>query len=61
MTRRLSIAGVLFHEFELLDLFGPLEMFGLLPEQFELSLVAETGDREATGSAKPVSAGTRTR
>ena len=48
MTRRLSIAGVLFHEFELLDLFGPLEMFGLLPEQFELSLVAETGDRVAS-------------
>jgi len=48
MTNRLSIAGVLFHQFELLDLFGPLEMFGLLPEQFELSLVAETGDRVAS-------------
>jgi putative intracellular protease/amidase len=44
MTKRLSIAGVLFHEFELLDLFGPFEMFGLLPDQFELSLVTENGD-----------------
>lgn len=41
MTNRLSIAGVLFHEFELLDLFGPFEMFGLLPEQFGLNLVSE--------------------
>jgi len=48
MTKRLSIAGVLFDQFELLDLFGPLEMFGLLPEHFELSLVAETGDRIAS-------------
>ncbi len=27
--------------FDLLDLFGPLEMFGLLPHDFELALVAE--------------------
>jgi transcriptional regulator GlxA family with amidase domain len=48
MTSRLSIAGVLFQQFELLDLFGPCEMFGLLPEQFEISLVAESGDRVAS-------------
>ena len=44
MTTRLSVAVVLFEDFELLDVFGPLEMFGLLPEQFEIFLVAEEGD-----------------
>lgn len=48
MTDRLSIAGVLFDEFELLDLFGPFEMFGLLPEHFELRLVSENGDAVAS-------------
>ena len=54
MSERLSIAGVLFHEFELLDLFGPLEMFGLLPEHFELCLVSEGGDTVASNQG-PVS------
>ena len=54
MTDRTTIAAVLFHEFELLDLFGPFEMFGLLPEQFELRLVAESGDRVASAQG-PVS------
>jgi putative intracellular protease/amidase len=44
MTKRLSLAVVLFEGFELLDVFGPLEMFGLLPEQFEIFLIAESGD-----------------
>jgi putative intracellular protease/amidase len=44
MDKRLTLAVVLFEEFELLDVFGPLEMFGLLPEQFEIFLVAESGD-----------------
>jgi putative intracellular protease/amidase len=44
MTKRLSLAVVLFEGFELLDVFGPLEMFGMLPEQFEIFLVAESGD-----------------
>ena len=48
MANRLAIAGVLFHEFELLDLFGPFEMFGLLPEHFDLSLVSESGDNVAS-------------
>ena len=43
MTNKLSIGVVLFHEFELLDVFGPLQMFGLLPEHFAIHLVAETG------------------
>ena len=44
MTNRLSLAVVLFEGFELLDVFGPLEMFGLLPEQFEIFLIAASGD-----------------
>ena len=35
------IGALIFPGFELLDLFGPMEMFGLLEEQFELQLVAE--------------------
>jgi len=35
----LRIGAVLFERFELLDVFGPLEMFGVLPDRFELSLI----------------------
>jgi putative intracellular protease/amidase len=31
----------MFDRFELLDLFGPMEMLGLLPEEFSLETVAE--------------------
>ena len=34
-----QITAVLFDGFELLDVFGPLEIFGVLPDQFRLSLV----------------------
>ncbi len=37
-----KIGALIFPGFELLDLFGPMEMFGLLPDKFELSLIAET-------------------
>lgn len=36
------IGALIFPGFELLDVFGPMEMFGLLPEDFSLELVAET-------------------
>ncbi|MEP0962271.1 MAG: DJ-1/PfpI family protein [Roseobacter sp.] len=36
--------ALIFPGFELLDLFGPLEMFGLLKDDFDLQLVAETSD-----------------
>jgi transcriptional regulator GlxA family with amidase domain len=38
------VGAVIFPGFELLDLFGPLEMFGLLKDEFDLQLVAETSD-----------------
>lgn len=36
-----TVGGVLFDGFELLDLFGPLEMFGLLEDRYRLVLVGE--------------------
>lgn len=41
MSERYQVAGVVFPGFELLDLFGPLEMLGMCPDRFSLSLVAE--------------------
>jgi transcriptional regulator GlxA family with amidase domain len=35
----LRIGTVLFERFELLDVFGPLEMFGVMPTRFELSMI----------------------
>jgi hypothetical protein len=37
--RRLGV--VLYPVFELLDVFGPLEMFGSLPEQIEITVIAK--------------------
>lgn len=37
-----SIAALVFPDFELLDLFGPLEMFGMLEKHFSIKLIAET-------------------
>ena len=36
-----SIAALVFPGFETLDLFGPIEMFGLLQDDFSISVVAE--------------------
>ena len=47
-----TVATLLFPEFELLDVFGPLEMFGLLPDQFQLTMIAQHGVcRQHPGSA----------
>lgn len=40
-TESRSIGVLLFPDFELLDVFGPLEMYGMAPETFGLCLVAE--------------------
>jgi len=37
----LHIGGVIFEGFELLDFFGPLEMFGLLEKAVTISVIAE--------------------
>lgn len=36
------LGALIFDGFELLDLFGPLEMFALLENSYEISLIAET-------------------
>lgn len=41
MSKLRSIGVVVFDEFELLDVFGPLEMYGMAPESFEIHMVAE--------------------
>ena len=48
MKSVMSVGVVLFHNFELLDVFGPLEMYGMLPESFEICMVAEKGDEIAS-------------
>jgi transcriptional regulator GlxA family with amidase domain len=37
--RSYQVATVLFDQFELLDVFGPLEMFGVLADRFELAMI----------------------
>lgn len=37
-----TIGALIFEGFELLDVFGPMEMFGKLQDDFSLELVAET-------------------
>ena len=44
-----TVGAVLFEEFELLDVFGPLEMFGVYPETFKLITVAERAGRIISG------------
>ena len=44
MTCTRTIGVVLFEGFELLDVFGPLEMFGLAAEHFEIRLISQTGE-----------------
>lgn len=37
----LTVGVVLYEGFELLDVYGPLEMLGLLPDYFQLNMIAE--------------------
>ncbi|MEM8791824.1 MAG: DJ-1/PfpI family protein [Pseudomonadota bacterium] len=37
-----TIATLLFPQFELLDVYGPLEMLGMFPDDFRLIMVAES-------------------
>ncbi len=43
-----TIGAVIFPDFELLDLFGPLEMFGMMREEFSIGLVAQTAGSVAS-------------
>jgi transcriptional regulator GlxA family with amidase domain len=48
MTQRRTIGAVLFPRFELLDIFGPLEMFGVLKDHFEIVTLGETQEPVAS-------------
>ncbi len=48
MAKPLSLGVVLFDGFELLDVFGPLEMIGMYPETFSLYMVAQHGGAVAS-------------
>ena len=43
MRSKRTLGVVLFEGFELLDVFGPLEMFGLAGDAFEIRLISENG------------------
>ena len=43
MGSKRTLGVVLFEGFELLDVFGPLEMFGLAADHFEIRLIGERG------------------
>lgn len=46
----LKIGALIYPDFELLDLFGPMEMFGTMPDEFQLQLVAaEAGPVKSSG------------
>lgn len=42
MNKKLNVAAVLFESYELLDFYGPLQMFGMLADDFEIFQVSET-------------------
>ena len=41
LTPKLTLGAVFYDQFELLDAYGPLEMFGCLPEQVDIVTIAE--------------------
>ena len=43
MQSKRTIGVVLFEDFELLDVFGPLEMFGMAADHFEIRLISQHG------------------
>ena len=45
-----TVGALIFPEFELLDIYGPLEMLGMLPEQFKITMVAERQGPVDSGS-----------
>lgn len=52
MAKR-TLGALVFEGFELLDLYGPLEMFGMAGDLFEIRLVAES-NREVASKQGPV-------
>ena len=42
VAMHMTVGIVVFPDFEILDVFGPVEMLGMYPESFELRMVAES-------------------
>lgn len=59
MPAKRTVAALIFPGFELLDLYGPLEMLGMREDEFSLLLVS-TDHREIKSSAGPASLADRT-
>ncbi len=59
MPAKRSVAALIFPGFELLDLYGPLEMLGMREDDFALQLVSQ-GQREVKSSAGPAALADRT-
>jgi transcriptional regulator GlxA family with amidase domain len=51
-----TVGTVLFEGFELLDVFGPLEAYGIVPEHFKLVIVAEKAGLVASHQGPKASA-----
>ncbi|MBT6312120.1 MAG: DJ-1/PfpI family protein [Alphaproteobacteria bacterium] len=43
-----TLGALIFPGYELLDMFGPLEMFGMMGEEVEIRMVAQTSDPVAS-------------
>ncbi|QFU75597.1 DJ-1/PfpI family protein [Halioglobus maricola] len=57
---KLLVAGILYPGFELLDLFGPLEMYSMLgPEHVDIKLIAATVEPVGSAMGQAVGAGPR--
>ncbi|PSW06641.1 DJ-1/PfpI family protein [Photobacterium lipolyticum] len=54
MSSKLTVTTLLFNQFELLDAFGPLEMFGVLNNDYQLKLVSETGQPVASAQGPQI-------
>ena len=57
---KLTLGAVLYPGFEMLDLFGPLEMFSLMgSEQIEIVMISESGEPVRAAMAENLEAGPR--
>ncbi len=54
VVKKLSLGVLLFDGFELLDVFGPLEMFGMYPETFDIVIVGQDGSYVASAQGPKV-------
>ena len=53
----MKVAVLLFDDFETLDVFGPVEIFGILKEQYEVSFFSQTGGMVKNGHGVSVLSG----